>query len=632
MKPHGIIYNIIEVDIIRKIIRITVLVGMAFVLTAGCFVWVATSPSTDTYDAYDSSPVIRSENIRRVMDADGNELYSVNGYGRLHVDASQLPLHTLHAFIAIEDTRFYNHDGYDLKRIAAAAVKDVITFSAREGASTITQQLAKNLWLTPEKTIERKIEELKIARSLEKLLSKNDILQMYLNALYFGNGIYGITSAAHAFFGVDVKELNIGQSAMLAGIINNPLLYDPYRHNDAAESRKKVVLRRMVDCGFIDEGEARLASIPTPLERSNVNSDIFASYALSGCEGDVVTLYDKQISRHVNSVLENKQINGTTISVIVLDADTEKLVSAACNTRADISEARRQAGSIVKPIICYAPAMEMGLLTPMTPLLDKPIGIGNYRPTNYGDIYYGWVTATESLGLSLNVPAVKLLDMVGIERAKQFAVRFGLKLTENDDGLALALGSSLQGETLMNLAKAYCKFARCDGVAVSRETAYLINRMLEKCASEGTAKVLSGINNVAAKTGTVGSKYGNTDAYCIAYNSDYVVAVWVGTDNGFLPDNITGGSLPAEICADIMKTPALRCEGFEKPETVIDIEIDSSVLDNKHKVVRADNNTPIRDRISAEFSVYNMPEARTNGDLIIGDYDNFRIVDRFTDQ
>ena len=199
MKPHGIIYNIIEVDIIRKIIRITVLVGMAFVLAAGCFVWVATSPSTDTYDAYDSSPVIRSENIRRVMDADGNELYSVNGYGRLHVDASQLPLHTLHAFIAIEDTRFYNHDGYDLKRIAAAAVKDVITFSAREGASTITQQLAKNLWLTPEKTIERKIEELKIARSLEKLLSKNDILQMYLNALYFGNGIYGITSAAHAF-------------------------------------------------------------------------------------------------------------------------------------------------------------------------------------------------------------------------------------------------------------------------------------------------------------------------------------------------------------------------------------------------------------------------------------------------
>ena len=151
MKPHGIIYNIIEVDIIRKIIRITVLVGMAFVLAAGCFVWVATSPSTDTYDAYDSSPVIRSENIRRVMDADGNELYSVNGYGRLHVDASQLPLHTLHAFIAIEDTRFYNHDGYDLKRIAAAAVKDVITFSAREGASTITQQLAKNSWLTSEK-------------------------------------------------------------------------------------------------------------------------------------------------------------------------------------------------------------------------------------------------------------------------------------------------------------------------------------------------------------------------------------------------------------------------------------------------------------------------------------------------
>ena len=457
------------------------MIGMSFVLAAGCFIWVVTSPSADNFDLYDNSPVVRSESIRRVMDAEGNELFSVNGYGRLHVEISELPAHTLQAFMAIEDTRFYNHDGYDLKRITAAAVKDIITFSAREGASTITQQLAKNLWLTPEKTIERKIEELRIARYLEKLLSKNDILQMYLNALYFGNGIYGITSAAHAFFGIDVKELDVGQSAMLAGIINNPMLYDPYRHNAAAESRKKTVLRRMVDCGFIDEKEACVACEPTRLKRSFVNTDIFANYALSGCEGDVVTLYDEQVCRCIENALENKNYSDTIMSAIVLDVETEKLVAAACNTRVDISDARRQAGSIVKPIICYAPAMEMGMLTPMTPLLDKPVKIGSYKPTNYGDIYYGWVTATESLGLSLNVPAVKLLDMVGIESAKEYAKRFGLKLTDNDDGLALALGSSLNGETLMDLAKAYCKLAKCDGVAVSRETAYLINRMLEKC-------------------------------------------------------------------------------------------------------------------------------------------------------
>lgn len=611
--------------IARRIVRCAALAAMIAAAAVCCAVYIATDPDFGGASV-SMSPTEKLMQTRTITDGEGRELFKVNGFGRLSADVGELSEHTLDAFIAVEDARFFKHDGFDVKRIVAAALKDVAAMRAKEGASTITQQLAKNLWLRPEKTLSRKIDELRIARRLERVYSKKQILGMYLDTLYFGGGVYGIENAARRFFGVSASDLDIGQSALLAGVINNPSRFDPYRCGERAEARKRLVLLQMRKQGYINADEQRIFSSPTPLSRQIVNGSIFASYASEcGC----VTAYSPEVQSAAESAIA--MCGGDHyLSVVVIDARTERLVAAAANTFEDISRSRRQAGSIVKPILCYAPALEENIITPVTPLLDKPTNFGGYSPRNYKGLYYGWVTATESLCRSLNVPAVRLLDMVGVERSKAYAERFGLEYSASDRGLSLALGASSRGATLLSLAKAYCNFARCDGKAVGRETAYLINHMLRKCAETGTAKALAG-TGAAAKTGTVGSASGDTDAYCIAYNPKYVVAVWAGAKDGVLPDGVTGGGLPAETCARILKNSALEGGAFVRPDTVVDVEIDGAELGEYHRIVRAGAYTPQRDRINAPFSVYNMPETRIAGDMRSGDYDNFRIVDGFVD-
>ena len=632
MKTSSPIYNIIEVKTLKRIIRVSAALFIAAILAAGTAVFAATDPSLPQNAEADMTPLEKLSEVRRVLDAEGREIYRVNGRGRLRADISELRQHTLNAFIAVEDARFYDHEGFDLRRIAAAAVHDIATMSAREGASTITQQLAKNEWLSSEKTFARKFEELKIARLIERKASKTDILGMYLDSVYFGRGVYGIENAAMRYFGIRACGLNLGQSAMLAGIINNPRMYDPISHPDAAERRKRTVLSRMSACGFINSDEARAASSPTPVCGSSVCEGIFASYALSDGGDTAVTEYSEDIQRIVTAAVA-KYADGVraTVSALILDARTERPVAAAANTYSDISDARRQAGSTVKPLLCYAPAMDTGLITPVTPLLDKPETFGGWRPSNCGGIYYGWVTAEESLCRSLNIPAVRLLEMLGVEKAKEYAERFGLGLEKADGGLSLALGSSRRGVRLTDIARSYCKLARGGGGAVGAETAYLINGMLSECARTGTAKALKNAGNVAAKTGTAGSADGNTDAYCIAYNPRYVLAVWAGADGGgYLPDGITGGTLPASVCAEIMKDPAMYGGSFGRPDTVVSVEIDAARLECDHRVVRACAETPPRFRKSAEFSIYNMPGSRIYDDSLYSAGGNYRIVENFS--
>lgn len=632
MKNTVIIYNIIEVDKLRKVIRGAAALVMA-VTVAGCAtVLVATDPRLPINADIDVLPLEKLTEVRRVFDENGREIFAVSGYGKLRADVRSLPEYTLNAFIAVEDARFYEHEGFDPRRIAAAAVRDILTMSAREGASTITQQLAKNSWLSSEKTLSRKLKELAVARMIEKKASKTDILGMYLNSVYFGRGVYGIESAAMRYFGISASELDLGQSAMLAGLINSPRTYDPVSRADAAERRKRLVLSRMLGCGYITESQMNSALRPTVVCGSPVNGGIFASYALSGGEDSVVTSYSDSIQRAATQAVEKLAADVTaTVSVIVMDAHTERLVAAAANTYTDISAARRQAGSIVKPLLCYAPAMDMGIITPVTPLLDKPDSFGGWRPSNYGGLYYGWVTATESLSRSLNIPAVRLLEAVGEKRAKEYAAKFGLGLSADDGGLSLALGSSKRGVRLMDVARSYCKLARGGGGVVSADTAYLINGMLAECASSGTAKVLRSAG-VAAKTGTAGSAKGNTDAYCVAYNPRYVVVAWAGADGCMLPADVTGGTLPAEICAEILKDPVCGGGSFSRPDTVVRVEIDTERLETDHAVVRACAETPPRYRRVADFSIYNMPGSKIDADILPVTGDNFRIVDAFNEE
>lgn len=627
------IFIIISVDTLRKILRSLVLAALITAVAASAAIAVVTGPvfAEDGF-GYTDIPVRQMRLTRRIYDAEGNELYHANGYGRIKVDVQNLHDYTQNAFIAIEDARFYSHDGFDVRRIAAAAVKDLLSFSAKEGASTITQQLVKNVWLTPEKTLSRKIKELSYARKLEETATKKEILGMYLNSLYFGDGVYGIANAAKRFFDKSAEQLTIGESAMLAAIINNPGAYNPYRHNTAAEKRKRLVLSRMLDMGFISKKEFEDASPITPLSNKRINDGLFVSYSLNESGNEIYTDYSSSAQSALTCALETAQIpDDVTVAAVVVNSRTERIVAAASNTYEDLSDIRRQPGSTIKPLVCYAPALDDGIISPVTPLLDEPVKFGSYSPRNYLGRYYGWATATECLSRSLNVPAVKLLNIIGVDNAKRYASKYGLNFSENDKGLAIALGGTEKGENLLTMARAYCKFASYNTVAVKKETAYLINSMLGECARTGTAKALASVANVAAKTGTVGGDAGNTDAYCIAYNPGYVVAVWAGNKNGYLPDGVTGGTLPAYICAETLKRPVFDSGAFEKPDTVVDIDINADELYKKHKVVRADTETLPKDRITAEFSIYNMPDGSADEDLFFGDYENFRVIDGFVD-
>lgn len=615
----------------RKILKAIVLALLIAVVTATCAATVATDPYfAEKGFGYTDQPMNKMRVTRKILDREGNEIYRADGFNRLKTDIDDLHEYTLNAFIAIEDARFYSHDGFDVRRIAAAAVKDILTFSAKEGASTITQQLVKNMWLTPEKTLSRKIKELSYARKLESTISKKEILGMYLNSLYFGDGVYGITNASKRFFGKRAEDLTVGESALLAAIINNPAAYNPYRHNTAAEKRKRLVLSEMRELGFIDDAQFDRAVIPTELSYEKINDGLFVSYALSEDGNEIRTDYSVAAQDALKSALENLDIpDNVTVAAVIVDSKTERPVAAASNTYEEIGKLKRQPGSTIKPLVCYAPALDDGIISPVTPLLDEPVRFGSYAPHNYLGKYYGWTTATECLSRSLNVPAVKLLNMIGVDNAKRYASRYGLTFSENDKGLAIALGGTEKGENLLTMARAYCKFASYDTTAVKKETAYLINSMLSECARTGTAKALASVHDVAAKTGTVGGEQGNTDAYCIAYNPGYVVAVWAGSKERFLPGGITGGTLPAYVCAETLKRPVFDSGAFEKPNTVVDIDINADELYKKHKVVRAGIGTLPKDRITAEFSIYNMPDGSADEDLFFGEYENFRVTDDF---
>ncbi len=622
------------VKIIRRVIRITAFLILVAIIGFAAALFVITDPNVriKQFGEFDMAPLSRLTEKYDLYDADGNFLSSVTKNGNLKIDFDKIGEDTKNAFISIEDARFYEHGAIDIRRIGAALIKDIATGSAKEGASTITQQLVKNTYLTPEKTFSRKVREIRIARAIEQRLSKDEILGLYLNSLYFGNNIYGIETASRRFFGKSAAEIELDESAALAAIINNPAKFDPIKHRENTESRKKLVLERMLDLGHITKEEYLDACNETEFVTTYANENIFYDHAVSAAaQTSVRTAYEGAIQAHVLGAMSLASRADLTAAALVFDVKTEEIVAAASNTYKNLVGMKRRPGSTIKPILCYAPALDSGVLTPVTPLLDEPTDFGSYKPTNYLGKYYGWVSATESLSQSLNVPAVKVLNINGIEKSKDVARKLGITFSDNDNGLALALGGMEYGVDLRSLGRAYCRIAGGGKNAIKEESAYLLNKMLTECAKSGTAKKLSRIPNIAAKTGTVGTETGNTDAWCIGYNKKYVTLVWVGAPEGYLPEDVTGGSLPTEICAEIMKRPELRSGAFDRPETVISVDIDATELYKNHRVAAAKSATLPKDRVRAEFSIYNMPDRKADEDLFFGDYENFRVVSGFDD-
>lgn len=586
---------------------------------------------------------------------------------RTWVSISELQPSTVYAFISAEDARFFEHEGVDVIRIAGAIVADIKAGSYVQGASTISQQLIKLSHLTSEKTISRKAEEAALAYEMERQYSKEDILEMYLNYVYFGGGYYGIEAAAEGYFGVHASDLTLDQSAMLAGILKSPSGYAPHINHAASINRRNNILRLMRDYGYITDDEKKQASARRPTilhdkreEYSGYYTDAVtkSAAALMGITVDelirggysIYSAMDSDIQHYCEEMFKNGELfpaEDSEAAIVVLEPSTGMVVAMvggrsytggiSFNRATDI---RRQPGSVIKPVIAYAPAFEYLNYTAADMILDEETTFADYTPSNYGNKYYGWVTVREAVTKSLNVPAVKTLSAVGVYRAKDFAKRCGIEFDDKDDSLALALGGFTYGVSPLQIAGAYSCFAsggiyntptlikkitdrngltvyeyRQDSRRVMSEAnAYILTSMLKSVVTEGTGHRLNTLDiPIAGKTGTVGLANGNRDAWMAGYTPEYTAVVWQGYDSdrlGLLPSSATGGTYPALMLYELFNHiyPDGRSGDFEKPESVKQYSIDAKTLKKQHKVVLANAMTPQSSRVTEYFTEKTAPE------------------------
>lgn len=586
---------------------------------------------------------------------------------RTWVSISELQPSTVYAFISAEDARFFEHEGVDVIRIAGAIVADIKAGSYVQGASTISQQLIKLSHLTSEKTISRKAEEAALAYEMERQYSKEDILEMYLNYVYFGGGYYGIEAAAEGYFGVHASDLTLDQSAMLAGILKSPSGYAPHINYAASINRRNNILRLMRDYGYITDDEKKQASAGRPTILHDKNEEYSGYYtdavtksaaALMGITVDelirggysIYSAMDSDIQHYCEEMFKNGELfpaEDSEAAIVVLEPSTGMVVAMvggrsytggiSFNRATDI---RRQPGSVIKPVIAYAPAFEYLNYTAADMILDEETTFSDYTPSNYGNKYYGWVTVREAVTKSLNVPAVKTLSEVGVERAKDFAKRCGIEFDDKDDSLALALGGFTYGVSPLQIAGAYSCFAsggiyntptlikkitdrngltvyeyRQDSRRVMSEAnAYILTSMLKSVVTEGTGHRLNTLDiPIAGKTGTVGLANGNRDAWMAGYTPEYTAVVWQGYDSdrlGLLPPSATGGTYPALMLYELFNHiyPDGRSGDFEKPESVKQYSIDAKTLKKQHKAVLANAMTPQSSRVTEYFTEETAPE------------------------
>lgn len=586
---------------------------------------------------------------------------------RTWVSVSELQPSTVYAFISAEDARFFEHEGVDVIRIAGAIVADIKAGSYVQGASTISQQLIKLSHLTSEKTISRKAEEAALAYEMERQYSKEDILEMYLNYVYFGGGYYGIEAAAEGYFGVHASDLTLDQSAMLAGILKSPSGYAPHINYAASINRRNNILRLMRDYGYITDDEKKQASAGRPTILHDKNEEYSGYYtdavtksaaALMGITVDelirggysIYSAMDSDIQHYCEEMFKNGELfpaEDSEAAIVVLEPSTGMVVAMvggrsytggiSFNRATDI---RRQPGSVIKPVIAYAPAFEYLNYTAADMILDEETTFADYTPSNYGNKYYGWVTVREAVTKSLNVPAVKTLSAVGVYRAKDFAKRCGIEFDDKDDSLALALGGFTYGVSPLQIAGAYSCFAsggiyntptlikkitdrngltvyeyRQDNRRVMSEAnAYILTSMLKSVVTEGTGHRLNTLDiPIAGKTGTVGLANGNRDAWMAGYTPEYTAVVWQGYDSdrlGLLPSSATGGTYPALMLYELFNHiyPDGRSGDFEKPESVKQYSIDAKTLKKQHKAVLANAMTPQSSRVTEYFTEETAPE------------------------
>lgn len=653
----------------RKILKHAIVIIICLIFCVGCFGFVIFSPSIQLYKDYDTD-ISKVGNISQTL-----KIYNKNGKLELspynngeYVKIDSLPIWAQDAFVSIEDKRFYTHNGVDYVRIFGAFIENIKSAKFKEGASTITQQLVKNTLLHGDKTIERKIKEIKLAQKVEREYSKKEILEKYLNVIYFGSNVYGIGNASKVYFNKDANLLTLSQSALLAGIINNPTLYNPYKNPKNALKRRNYILKVMKNRGCITEKEYESAvNEPLNLARGYANDNQYYNNVInlikekkSDVNVAVTTPMDKDLSENVKEII-NAQAPNYNVNVIVASNDSGNVLANVSTFSYDVSKARFLPGSVIKPILCYAPLLENKDVYPISQVNDAPYSINDYAPSNFNNNYRGQISQSEALAYSSNSVALQNLEKIGISNAISFAEKTGLRFSGNDKkNFAIALGGLERGFTLNELLTSFMCIARngkkiapsyvsCidkhnkavyvnhsqEERVMKEETAFLLSQMMRDCAQYGTAKTLKRYKNVRAKTGTVGDKNGNRECYCVAFSPAYTVLCHISKDDGLLPLDIMGGTLPAKI-VDKVFTKLNDESEFTIPPSVVKKDVLADELE-RGNVVLAPLYEPEKNKKSCWFSKENLPEYQYNSyDDFIEKYElsyfyDFDIFDSFVD-
>ena len=529
-----------------------------------------------------------------ILASDGTVL-AERGLRRGYVRLDRLPPYLPQAVIATEDRRFYNHLGVDPVGLVRAGMRNLIAGSVVQGGSTITQQLAKNLFLSPDRTMARKLEEAMYAIWLERRFTKDEILELYLNRVYFGGGTYGVEAAARRYFGRSARSVTLTQAALLAGLLKAPSRYAPTRSVELATTRVDVVLDNMVEAGFLTSAEAETAAAE-PLRLRTFSDETGYPYAVDwvaetlpevvgNAEGDLVveTTIDAGLQRAAQLTLrqtldaEGKDLDVSEGAVVVLD--TSGGIKALIGGRSYRSspfdravKALRQPGSAFKPFV-YLTALESGY-TPDSIANDEPVAVDGWAPKNHTGTYRGAVTLRDSFAQSINTVAVKLADEVGRGNVVSTARRLGIR-SELHDRPSLALGTA--EVTPLELVAAYVPFAnggegitphiiarvrngdgkllyeyKGAGLARVVDESYVaeMNDMMNATMVSGTGRQAALPDQIAG--GKTGTSQNSRDAWFVGYTAHYVGGVWVGNDDGSKMRNVTGGTLPAHIWHDIM--------------------------------------------------------------------------------
>ncbi|WP_102027979.1 transglycosylase domain-containing protein [Salirhabdus sp. Marseille-P4669] len=563
----------------------------------------------------------------------GEEVATLYSQNRTFVPIDQIPEHVQNAFVAIEDERFYEHAGVDFSSVLRAVYKDVIAMDKVEGASTITQQLVKNVFLTNDKTWMRKTKEVMGAIYLERNVSKDKILEYYLNEIYFGHGVYGIEKAANYFFGKSVQNLTVSEGAMLAAIPKAPSHYSPVDQPEKAQERRNVVLAKMHELNMIDAevmsaNQGKTLGVELDEQKSRPWIETYVDLVLQEAEekyhiskeeiyrggykivtGINPTAQQIAYEQFQNDTYFNGSIDGVEGAFVLIDEETGAISAAIGGRqfkRGDINRVmvERQPGSTFKPLAVFAPALEQEDYQPFSLLTDELRTYDDdYTPRNYDDQYAGEVTMYDALVLSKNAPAVWLLDKIGISYAKEFLLKMGMELP-NDRNLSIALGGLFKGVTPLQMAQSYRAFLH-EGKAIeaytileiqnrdgeviasvdpketevfSPQTAWNITRMLEAVVETGTGAAGEYEKALAGKTGSTQHPYekdGYKDTWFVGYTPEYVGAAWIGYDQSDEEHYLkTGSSAPTMLMKNILseldRKENLKA-AFEKPDNVKDL-------------------------------------------------------------